>query len=102
MPCLVGCLALVAPRLAIVGVVIFSDYLGQAYQTIIWPLLGFLFLPLTTLTYAWAINEQGSVSGIHLVMVVLAVLVDLGILGGGASNRRVREVVVVRSRRSDR
>ncbi len=101
MPCLVGCLALVTPRLAIILVVIFSDYLGQAYQTIIWPLLGFLFLPLTTLAYAWAINEQGSVSGIYLAMVVLAVLIDLGLLGGGASNRRVREFVVVRSGRGD-
>ncbi len=101
MPCLIGCLALVAPRFAIILVVIFSDYLGAAYQTVLWPLLGFFCMPLTTLTYAWAINENGSVSGIYLVVVVLAALMDLGIIGGGASNRRVRRYYV-RSERNPR
>ncbi len=90
MPCLVGILAFFFPRLAIVAVVIFSDYLGAAYQTVFWPLLGFIFMPLTTLAYAWAINANGSVSGGYLVIVILTVLIDLGILGGGASDRRVR------------
>jgi hypothetical protein len=88
MPCLVGCLALSAPRLAIVLVVVFSDYIGRAYETTLWPLLGFFFLPLTTLAYAWAINSRGSVEGLHLVAVVLAVLIDLGLIGGSASERR--------------
>ena len=34
-------LALIAPRFAIVLVWLFSDYLGRAYETVIWPLLGF-------------------------------------------------------------
>lgn len=86
MPCLVGCLALSAPRLAIVLVVLFGDYIGRAYATILWPFVGFLFMPLTTLAYAWAINSRGSVEGIHLVAVVVAVLIDLGLVGGSASN----------------
>lgn len=90
MPCLVGCLALSAPRLAIVLVVLFSDYIGRAYETNLWPFLGFLFMPLTTLAYAWAINSRGSVEGIHLVAVVLAVLIDLGLFGGSASQRHRR------------
>ena len=94
MPCLIGCFALFTPRVAIVLVVIFSNYLGDAYQTLLWPLLGFFFMPLTTLAYAWAINANGSVSGIYLVAVILAVLIDLGIIGGGASNRHVRRYYV--------
>jgi hypothetical protein len=97
MPCFVGCLALFIPRITIVLVVILSDYIGRAYQTTIWPLLGFIFMPLTTLAYAFAINSNGSVSGIYLVVVVVAVLIDLGIVGGGASNKQVR-VYVTRSR----
>lgn len=88
MHCLIGCLALATPRLAIVLVVIFSDFIGRAYQTTIWPLLGFFFMPLTTLAYAWAINTNGSVAGPYLVIVVVAVLMDLGLIGGGEAARR--------------
>jgi len=87
MPCLVGCLALSAPRFAIVIVVVFSDYIGRAFTTGLWPFIGFLFMPLTTLAYAWAINSRGSVAGVHLAVVVLAALVDLGLVGGSASRR---------------
>lgn len=93
MPCLVGAIAFFFPRLAIILVVIFSDYIGNAYQTTIWPLLGFFFLPLTTLAYAFAINNHGSVSGIYLVLIILTVLMDLGILGGGGhSATRARKL----------
>jgi hypothetical protein len=90
MPCLLGCLALFFPRVAIVLIWLFSDYLGRAYDTVLWPLLGFFFLPLTTLAYAWAINSNGSVNGLYLVVVIVAVLVDLGLLGGGAHSGRRR------------
>jgi hypothetical protein len=89
MPCFVGCLALFMPRLAIVLVWLFSNYLNNAYQTWLWPLLGFIFMPLTTLAYAWAYHYgDGTVQGIGLVVVVIAVLVDLGLLGTGESSRR--------------
>jgi hypothetical protein len=88
MPCLFGCFSLFFPRLAIILVWLFSDYLGRAYETVVWPLLGFFFLPLTTLAYAWAVNTNGTVTGIYLVVVVLAVLIDLGLLGGGAHSGR--------------
>jgi hypothetical protein len=67
-----------------------SDYIGRAYQTTLWPFLGFLFMPLTTLAYAWAINSRGSVAGFLLAVVVIAVLIDLGLVGGSASRRRKR------------
>lgn len=90
MPCLLGALALAFPRVVLFLVFLFSDYLGRAYQSVLWPLLGFLFLPLTTLAYAWAINSNRSVEGFYLVVVVLAVLLDLGLLGGGEASRRKR------------
>ena len=93
MPLLVGCLALLTPRVAIVLVVFFSDYIGRAYETVLWPFLGFLFMPLTTLAYAWAVNSNGSVTGIYLAAVVIAVLMDLGLVGGSASKRRRRRDV---------
>lgn len=71
------------PRFALVMVWLFSDFLGSAYTTRFWPLLGFFFMPLTTLTYAAAINWNGQVTGIYFVMVLGAALGDLGVLGGG-------------------
>lgn len=88
MGCLVGCAALLFPRLVLFFTFLFSNYLGRAYETNFWPFLGFLFMPLTTLAYAWSINSNGSVSGIYLVVVVIAVLVDLGLTGKGAHEGR--------------
>ena len=96
MTCLIALMAMAFPRVAIILVVIFSDYIGTAYQTTIWPLLGFFFMPVTTLAYAWAMHSSGSVAGLQLFVVIIAVLIDVGILGGGAANPRVRRYVVVR------
>jgi hypothetical protein len=74
MACLIGCLALAFPRLLIVLLVIFSDYIGHAYASVFVPLLGFVFMPFTTLAYAFAINtNHGTVDSLYLVLVVLTV-----------------------------
>jgi hypothetical protein len=90
MHCLMGCLALAAPRLALLLVVLFSDYIGRAYETRLWPVLGFFFLPLTTLAYAWAMNSKGSVSGLYLIVVILAVLTDLAMAARARRKRQGR------------
>lgn len=86
MPCLLGLLGLITPRVVIVVLVIFTDYIGRAFDSFPWPLLGFFFLPTTTLAWAWATNTRGEVAGVHLIVVVLAVLLDLGVIGGGRSS----------------
>lgn len=90
MGCVVGCIALAFPRLVLFFVFLMSNYLGRAYETTIWPVLGFFFMPFTTLAYAWAVNSNGTVTGVYLVVVVLAVLMDLGSNGHGASEGRRR------------
>jgi hypothetical protein len=42
-------------------------------------------LPTTTLAWALAQNTRGEVSGLYLVLIVLALLMDLGMIGGGRS-----------------
>jgi hypothetical protein len=93
MPCLVAIIAAMFPRLAIVLLVIFSDYIGRAFVNDLWAFLGFLFLPYTTLAYALAMNANQGVDGIYLVILIVAVLADLGVLGGGASARRKKIIV---------
>jgi hypothetical protein len=90
MPCLVAIIALITPRIVVLCVFLFSGYLGRAYHTILWPLLGFVFMPLTTLAYAYAINSNGSVSGGYFFIVLLAALCDLGVIGSGEASRRRR------------
>ena len=86
MPCLVGLLGLITPRVVIVLLVIFTDYIGRAFDGVLLPLLGFIFLPTTTLAWAFAQNSNnGKVSGLYLVLVIVAVLLDLGLIGGGRS-----------------
>jgi hypothetical protein len=98
MPCLIALLALCVPRVVIVCLAVFTHYLGAAYQSLLWPLLGFFFMPYTTLAYAWAKNSSGSVDGWYLVVVILAVLADVGVIGGGGRVRRTRIMVVQQGR----
>ena len=90
MSCLVALIALAAPRLAIVLVVIFSDVIGRSFDSNLVAFLGFLFMPLTTLAYTWSKMTYGEVTGVGLVLVIIAVLADLGILGStrGSTRRR--------------
>ena len=88
MCCILVVLALVGPRLALFLLWLLSDYLSRAYDTFIIPFLGFLFLPWTTIAYAFAMNSLGGLNGLGLVVVILGVLADIGVLGGGARSRR--------------
>jgi hypothetical protein len=81
--CLIALLILLLPRTVMVVLWLFTDYLSMAYGTWVWPLLGFFVLPTTTLAYAVAQNRYGGVRGIGLVLVILGVLIDLGMIGGG-------------------
>ncbi len=90
MPCLLALIAFSLPRTVIVLLVIFSDYIGRAWQNQLWPLLGFFFAPYTTLAYAWAINSTGKVEGLHLVVLIVAILMDLASGGHGARSAQRR------------
>jgi len=89
MPCLLGCLALFIPRIVLLMVAAFNHpYLSRAYQTTLWPVLGFFFMPLTTLAYALAMNSNGKLDGFYLFLYIIAVLFDLGLIGGASSRKR--------------
>jgi len=87
MPCLLVVLAFFAPRLVLAMLAVFSHFLETAYESFLTPLLGFFFMPVTTLAYAMAINWNGSATGIYFFMVLLGALMDLGVLGGGVRTR---------------
>jgi len=90
MPCLLVILVLAFPRIVLVAMFLLSNYLQRAYHGLLIPLLGFLFLPLTTIVYAWLVNNHQEIAGINLVFLVIAVLIDAGGLSGGEYHRRQR------------
>ena len=88
MPCLLVILVLAFPRVVIVFLLLFSTYLQRAYHGLLIPLLGFILLPLTTLAYAWMVNTGMPIAGINLLILIVAVILDMGGLGGGEYHRR--------------
>jgi hypothetical protein len=90
MPCLLLILVLAFPRVILALLFFFSTYLERAYHGLLIPLLGFLFLPITTLVYAWMVNNHMALQGTNLVILVIAVVIDAGGLGGGEWHRRTR------------
>jgi hypothetical protein len=83
MGCFGVTLGLVTPRFVMVILWIFTSYLGRAYDSTILPLLGFFFLPTTTLAYAVAQNETNGIKGWGALVMILGIGLDLGIWGSG-------------------
>jgi hypothetical protein len=92
MPCFLLLAILLFPRVVLVLMWFFSTYLQRAFHSeLLIPVLGFLFLPVTTIVYAWELNNHMPTAGINLVWLLIAVIVDLGGLGGGAHRQSRRD-----------
>ena len=91
MPCCLLVVILMFPRAALVLMWLFSNYLQRAFHHgFLVPVLGFIFLPLTTIVYVWEVNSGMPMEGINLLWLLIAVLIDLGGLGGGAHRQSQR------------
>ena len=86
--CLVAGVAAASPRIILFGMWLFTDYIGRAYETWIWPFLGFFFLPTTTIAYSIASNEFGGFEGWGAVIVAVGVIIDVLIYSGGSRSRK--------------
>lgn len=92
MGCLIVILSLITPRFVVVVLWLFTDYLAAAYGSWFWPTLGFFVAPTTTLAYAVARNDlstaTGAITAGGTLLIVVGVLIDIGLIGGGARGRR--------------
>jgi len=86
------CLALVAgflgPRLALFMWWIFGSKVDAAFDTWIWPLLGLIFLPWTTLAYVLAWGPVNAVSGAGWLVVALGFAADIATYSARAAKSK--------------
>ena len=83
MPCLFAAFALLTPRLLIVVLYFFSNWFAGIFASLLWPLLGLIFLPTTLLWYT-AVHHWfgGQWSLWPIVGLVVALMIDVSPAGG--------------------
>ena len=91
MCCLVTTLLLLGPRVAtLVWWLVNPTRFNLAFNSVILPVLGFLFLPWTTLMYLAVWSPGQGVQGFDWVWLVIALLIDISADAGGAYGNRGR------------
>lgn len=87
MPCLFGALALIMPRVAVALLWLFTGWFTGVFSTVLWPVLGFFFLPTTLLWYS-AVHHwfNGEWTLWPIVGIVVALAIDTSPASGRRSN----------------
>jgi hypothetical protein len=83
MPCCLFSALMGLPRLALMWLLIFTNYLGEAFAAAGKPhfliFVGLVFLPWTTLAYAWLIHRTGGhFEAWSWILLAFAFLSDMG------------------------
>jgi hypothetical protein len=76
------------PRIAFLFWWIFGDKVDAAFDTWIWPLLGVLLLPWTSIAYVLAWGPIDGVSGAGWLLVVIGLFLDFATYGARAAKAR--------------
>lgn len=89
MGCIVAVIALTVPRILMFFVLLLTDWFGLTFETKVWPILGFFFMPYTTLAYMAAmLNNNHVLSGGWLALFIVAIIIDAGHWGGSGFSYR--------------
>ncbi|MCI0594957.1 MAG: hypothetical protein L0Z48_00245 [candidate division Zixibacteria bacterium] len=76
--CFLALLAFFFPRVVVVLLWIFSDFFTGVFPSILWPILGFIFLPTTLLWYTAVQHWYGGEwTFIPIAGIVLALIIDV-------------------------
>ena len=87
-------MAMASPRLALGVVFLFTDRMGIVFQHFWMGLVGFVFLPWTTLAWALCYQRGQGVSGFGWILVVTGFLVDISTDAAASQTRRRRRAAV--------
>jgi len=90
--CLLTGFLTLAPRLVLLFMWLFTTLVSAAFEGFLIPLLGFFFLPFSTLAYVLVWDAQSGVSGGAWMLVGGGLLFDLGTyaLSGYANRLRIQ------------
>ena len=78
MPIVLALLALFVPRLTILVLWLLTSWFEGVFRTVLWPVLGFIFMPLTMLWYSAVQNwNKGQWDVLPIVGLVIAIVLDL-------------------------
>ncbi len=77
MGCLIVLFALISPRLALLILWIFTNEVSRAFGSFIWPLVGIIILPWTTLAFTLVAAPAGPVRFWGWLVVLVGLLADL-------------------------
>jgi hypothetical protein len=88
--CLLAIFAGVFPRIALVIVWITTNLVDRAFSGWVLPLLGLIFLPLTTLVFVLVWTPGTHLGNGRWIWVALAFIVEIVGSGGGARHRAAR------------
>ncbi len=90
-----GCFAILigafAPRVALVLLWIFTNWVNVAFNSFIVAVLGLILLPYTTLVYVLVYDPLVGVTGFGWLLVAVGFLCDIGSYTSGIFGRRNRQ-----------
>jgi len=79
MGCLITLAGLIAPRVVLAVLWIFTGWFNNMFDNYFLPILGFVLLPYSLLWYSAVMNWYGGEWGfLQIVVMIVAVLTDLG------------------------
>ena len=88
MGCLFLLITMLSPRLGIIILWVFTDYVSRSFTTWIWPLLGLIFLPWTTLFYILVAAPAGGITWWGWLFVAIGFLSDVAAHANAYANRQ--------------
>ena len=91
--CLAALMMLLGPRVFLVFVWFLTNWYA-AFDSRLVAFVGWLFLPYTSLAWMYVFfNNAGQIQGGYLVLLILAVLLDIGVFSGGHRAMKRRRLV---------
>jgi hypothetical protein len=90
MCCIISSILFIGPRAGLLVWWLFNPgRFSMVYNNLMWPILGTIFLPVTTLIYTFIYKAGfGGPAGLDWIWLGLGLVIDLGLYGGGAYSRK--------------